>query len=196
MLAAGTVTTGSASRSGAPAVPRSSASRCAARCSWYASHVAMPPPTCTASARASPAPWRARYSLAPSLTAPRPQVFQTPPPPKKGMSIRCLQKPWGSSKTLGSLRNLGVPPKPWGPSTWARGRRKPGGAGARVASPWSEDAARQVGAAPAAGRRRARAPRAASRAEIYIHKFSHFRQKFRNGFGGARTTSTQRAVEC
>ena len=44
-----------------------------------------------------------------------------------------------------------------------------------MASPWSEDAARQVGAAPAAGRRRARAPRAASRAEIYIHKFSHFR---------------------
>ena len=57
------------------------------------------------------------------------------PSSAQGMSIRCLQKPWGSSKTLGSLRNLGVPPKPWGPSTWARGRRKPDGAGARVASP-------------------------------------------------------------
>jgi hypothetical protein len=164
-------------------VPRSSASRCAARCSWYASHVAMPPPTCTASGRASPAPWRARYSLAPalSLTAPRPQVSRPLLPPKRHVRIRCLQNLWGSSKTLGFLQNLGVPPKPWGPSetlgslqtlrwgpsTWARGPQA-GGAGARVASPWSEDAARQVGAAPAAGRRRARAPRAASRANIYI----------------------------
>jgi hypothetical protein len=52
-------------------------------------------------------------------------------------------------------------------------------AGARARGPWSGDAARQVGAAPAlapaAGRRRARAPRAApARANI---TFSHFRQK-------------------
>ena len=46
-----------------------------------------------------------------------------------------------------------------------------------ASAPWSGDAARQVGAAPAAARRRARALRAASRAKIYIHKFSHFRQK-------------------
>ena len=119
-----------------------------------------------------PAPWRARFSLAPFFSAPRPQSFQTPPPPKRSMSIRCLQKPWGSSKTLGSLRNLGGPPKPWDLSTRARGRRKPGGAGARVASPWSQGtppARWAVGAAPAAGTRRVRAPRAATRAKMYIH---------------------------
>ena len=52
-----------------------------------------------------------------------------------------------------------------------RGRRPPGGG---LVSPWSEDAARQVGAAPAAGRSRARAPRAASRAKICIRPEARF----------------------
>jgi hypothetical protein len=73
---------------------------------------------CTASGRASrPASARiasgamARcFSLAPFC--PRPQSFQTLLRPKKACQLGTPRFP----KTLGFLQNLGVPPKPWGPS--------------------------------------------------------------------------------
>jgi len=110
MLAAGTVTTGSASRSGAPAVCHARAPRGAPRAACGTRRASR----CRRRRALPVAALRRRHgalvSLSLHFSALDPKFSQTPPPPKKGMSIRCLQnllgvapKPWGPSKTLGSL---------------------------------------------------------------------------------------------